>query len=305
MIKRKGKKKATAADSNGFAPAAVNCNFINCEGVSYRGDAISLNQVCTIYGGYYHDSNIGIHSAVSGWTVDGAILASNVTNAFNDFLAHVYGVIKNCTFYGAEAKLGVGMNLLTAALLRTVFINNIVYGFVSDIVFDTTSNQVYDDFNCYFNNTNAVDTALWAKGANNVYTDPGFINVQQRTGSTATTGASNTLTQSGATFTTWGVTAGTHYLRIISGTGVTAGIYGILSVDSETQLTTDITLTADATADKTWAICTGLNWAVGTNMKAQGFPETFPGASTTPYVDIGAAQRLEAGINYSRIFGGF
>ncbi len=95
-------------------------------------------------------------------------------------------------------------------------------------------------------------------------------------------------------------------MRIVSGTGVTAGIYGIASVDSETQITTDITLTAEATANKVFSIPVGHNYAIGTNLKAGGFPGAFPAGLTTGYTDIGAAQRQESGTTGGgHIIGGF
>ena len=42
-------------------------------------------------------------------------------------------------------------------------------------------------------------------------------------------------------------------------------------------------------------VAAGSNWAIGTNLKAKGFPAQFRNSSTNTYVDIGAAQRQEAG----------
>ncbi len=39
----------------------------------------------------------------------------------------------------------------------------------------------------------------------------------------------------------------------------------------------------------------GLNFNVGTNLKAVGYPGVFPGALTTGYMDIGSVQRQESG----------
>ena len=275
----------------------TNTNHVRCEFISYRGDGSSPGgtQGAHYYGCVFHDSNRGIATANgNNLNIFNCLFYSNVTAAI-DLNSSVVLRAFNNTLYGAENKLGVGLDILSGVQLPIV-IGNIFYGFETGVVHADTQTTGNDDFNNYYNNTNDVSSAgQWQKGANDIALDPAFTSVQQRTGSTATTSAANVFTQSGATFQTWGVTAGTHYIRVVSGTGVTAGIYGIASVDSETQLTLDITITADATADKVWSITTGLNWAVGTNMKAAGFPGAFPGTSTTGYMDIGAVQRQEAG----------
>lgn len=276
---------------------AANITFIDCEGISYRGIGITQGPTHTnIIGGFYHDSDVGVKLNGHPYTVQDVLIANNVTAAIDITQAPTsQPTIQNCTLYGAEDKLGIGLKVLSTSV-RINFINNIIYGFVTGVDFATACFSHYDDHNNYYNNTTDVTAAAnWQKGANDIALDPQFTSVQQRTGSTATTTAGNHLVQAGATFQTWGVTAGTHYLRLVSGTGVTAGYYGIASVDSETQITTDITLSANATADKVWAIVTGLDWSVGTNMKAEGLTGAFHGSSTTSYFDLGAAQRQEAG----------
>ena len=159
-------------------------------------------------------------------------------------------LVFNNTLYGAENKLGIGLAAAVSDNNITAF-NNIIYGFATGADGNHTGTANTDDYNNYFNNTSDVSsTAQWQKGSHDTALDPAFSSVQQRTGSTATTTAGNHLVQSGATFVTWGVTAGRDYVYIKSGTGVTAQVYGIASVDSETQITADVTLTANATADK-------------------------------------------------------
>src|SRR6185295_4245557 len=98
-----------------------------------------------------------------------------------------------------------------------------------------------NNFNNYFNNTNPNSNS--PAGRSDTAIDPSFLNVVQRTGATATTTAGNHLVQAGATFQTWGITAGVDILYLVSGTGTTNAIhYSILSVDSETQITVGETL---------------------------------------------------------------
>lgn len=50
----------------------------------------------------------------------------------------------------------------------------------------------------------------------------------------------------------------------------------------------------DPGLDPTFTNAAGEDYSIGTNLKAQGYPEVaFPGSATTSYVDIGAAQREE------------
>lgn len=286
---------STSADRIAIGSGAQGL-IAGCEIICYRGIGISCGATFrTLYGNYIHDCNVGVNSLTTDTSpkIFNNIISSCYTTALNIAVAVAnHWVVIGNTFYGAENKLGIGINLVTGCRRLTLF-NNIFYGYTTGIVSADVSNSDNANYNNFYNNT--TNRTSWKGGLNDLAVDPTFTSITQRTGSTATTTAGNHLVQTGATFTTWGVTAGTHYLIIKSGTGVTAGIYGITSVDSETQITTDVTLSADATADKTWQIVTGLNWAVGTNLKAVGFPSAFSGSSTTGYQDIGAAQRQEAG----------
>lgn len=266
----------------------------SCEGVSYRGTGIEVAGVSSAFGCWAHDSSIGFTTGAA-ISITNCISSSNFTSALTYSAAGVGPyIVCNNTFYGAENKLGIALNL-ASSFKYMVFLNNIIYGFTTGISFVTTNMSNHDDYNNYFNNTTDIGTAAaWSKGKNDKALDPQFTNVVQRTGATATTTSGNHLVQSGATFQTWGITPGTDYLYIKSGTGTAVGVYGIASVDSETQITTDIAITANATADKVWQITQGNNFSVGTNMKAVGYPGVFPGAQTTGYMDIGSVQRQES-----------
>lgn len=51
----------------------------------------------------------------------------------------------------------------------------------------------------------------------------------------------------------------------------------------------------DSTLDPQFTNAAAGNFTIGSNLKALGFPGVFPGALTTGYLDMGAAQRQEAG----------
>jgi hypothetical protein len=261
------------------------------EAQSYRGTAISSVVDTIMSGVYVHDSDIGI-STNHSLQMTYSIVAGCVTKAVDSTSATRFYRAENCTFYGFEDTLGTGLALAASVYLQ-FWRNCIFYGFATVQDGSTQNFASYSDHNNYYNNdTDIADTSQWQKGPNDTALDPSFSGVAQITGSTATTSGS-TITQSGATFQTSGVTAGRDYLYLVSGTGITAGIYGITSVDSETQLTLDIAPGTSATADKVWKIRVGSNFAIGTNLKAEGHPGAFAGGYSTGYVDIGAVQRQE------------
>lgn len=233
--------------------------IVGCEGVSYRGNAFDGSVVAGFFiACYAHDSNIGINCTVNGGNlIVNCIISNCVTESI---IEGTWGnIFWGNTLYGAENKLGIGISTPNP---HSVKMNNIFYGFVSGFGASDTAYGGTIDYNTFNNNTSDINAATTGtfKGANDIAVNPSFTSITQRTGSTATTTAGNHLVQSGATFVTWGITAGIDCVYISAGTGVTAGIYGILSVDSETQITVDITLTANATADKTWSITQGHNF---------------------------------------------
>lgn len=272
-----------------------------CEGVSYRGNGISGGSL--VFGSYFHDSDIGIltTSGTGVQSIINNIVENAATAGITDTTAMLgrLNLIGN-TIYGQETPVtsSVGIKFVTTGTDHFVM-NNIVYGWVTGIQHADVQTVGYSDYNAFFNNTtNVADTTKWQLGLHEQTVNPTFTSGVQRTGATATTTSGNHLVQTGATFQTWGITSATNnvpnYYVYISGTGVTSGFYGILTVDSETQITVDIALTANATGDKVWRIGTGHDFSIGTNLKGLGFPGAFQGLGPTGNLDIGAVQRLES-----------
>lgn len=276
--------------------------FEDVEAMSYRGlilDAVSGATPINMDSCYFHSS---AYVSNDGYTSSQRILFTNCIFAdmftgvinFAGVLTTALPTFLNCTFYGAENKLGVGINVATTGT-AVYFRNCIFYGLVTPVVYADlqTVTGGFSNYNNYYNNTNS--NTNYPLGSNSLALDPQFSNVVQRTGTTATTNTTlgNHLVDANATFVTWGITAGVDTVYISSGPGVVFTNYSILSVDSETQLTVGETILADATANHVWQITTGHNFNIGTNLKAQGFPGVFPGALTTGYMDVGAAQRQE------------
>lgn len=266
--------------------------IIDCEIICYRGTCLAGGNTHSVTNSYIHDCLIGIKNTGAGGSSDcnysGNLFSGCVTAAiqFSAGNTLLMAISKN-TIYGAENKLGIGLSLSTGTGVSS-FTNNIVYGCVTGVSdADTGYNDSYDDFNCYNNNT--TDVTNWVKGPSDIATNPTFTSVAQVTGTTATT-AAGVLTDNSADFSN--VVAGRDFIYIISGTGVTAGVYGITAATLHT-VTPDLAPGNNATGDKVYQITTGRNWAVGTNMKAMGSPGLFQGGVTTAATDIGAIQRVE------------
>ena len=246
-------------------------------------------------GCYIHDSNKGVEvTSITAHVLLNNLITNCKTANVNFTGSGTVGYLHGNTIYGAENKINTaGLSIATGT--KRQMTNNIIYGFATGVVQATANTIGFDDYNNYFNNTADVTASTgWQKGTHDTAIDPGFSsNITQRSGSTATTTAGNHLVQSGATFQTWGIVAG-DILYVSSGTGPTAGMYQIASVDSETQITTTQTLTANATANKVWQITKGTNFAIANALKATGFPGTIPSTSSVGYMDVGAVQ-IQAG----------
>ena len=282
--------KSATAGAYGISSQGLGNVFVGNEIICYRGYGVyhdSASRETDIIGCYIHDSNYGVYNADTAKIVD-TIIEGCVTAAI-----HVAGntqapLVLNSTLYGAENKLGLGF-VPTGTGEAACFLNNIIYGFVTGINAAGASRALTEMFNCFFNNTTNETTNPLS--TTDLLVNPQFKNVSQLTGTTATTSGS-VLTQSGADFSN--VVDGRDYLYLVSGTGITAGVYGIVS-HTTTTLVLDIAPGTNATANKVWQITLGHDFSIGTNLKAKGFMGAFPGALTTGYTDIGAVQRAEQG----------
>jgi hypothetical protein len=271
-------------NGGGLCISGANNNFFaSCEIVSTKSIGLNAMSGLQLVGCYVHNCITGVNNS-SNIQIVNTLFENNITQAI--ILAAASHLISGCTIYGAENKLGIGIN--NATNLGVNCINSIFYGLASGITTNTAGNTgSYLDFNNFFNNT--ADVTNMVKGPNSYALDPQFTNLAQLTGSTATISAL-VLTQTGANFAS--VTDNVDYCVIKSGTGATVGSY-LITAHTTTTLTFDVTPGTNATADKVWQVTTGRNWKVGTNMKALGIPGTFTGSSTVGFTDLGAVQRQE------------
>ena len=282
----KYKNTSTAVDRGAVTNNGVDLFLVNCELISYRGKAIATtSNVLLAVGCYLHASNMGLSVRVSTYTLVDCIISDNVTSAVNFEVANTGRTnIINSTLYGSENTTGTAFAVFTGTTDITL-LNNIIYGFTDGVNHPDVQSVGFDDYNCYFNND--TDVTNWTKGSNDVATNPTFTSVSQLTGVNASVSGS-VITATGAFGS---VTDNVDYFYLISGTGATAGMYGITSHTADTA-TLDIAPGGSGT-NISWQITTGHNFAVGTNMKALGFPGSFSGALSTGYMDIGAVQRQE------------
>jgi hypothetical protein len=317
----------TAANGISISSSSVpnfNCKFINtstaaaryafsisngvlfaiaCEFISQNGNGIS-NQISgthQIYGCYIHDSNNGISTlGTNGVNIYiGNLVESCVTSAITIPTGYVYNIIENNTLYGREAIMGIGINLLKPNSAQNNIINNNIYGFTTGISVSTgASSSNLSQYNNFFNNT--TDVTNWIKDSSDLALNPTFTNVSQVTGTVGQGLAGSTFQDSTKNFLSAGVVANQDFLHITSGGTLTAGCYLITAITTTTNPNDTLTLNNNpgtGTATGVYWITVGHNFQIGTNLKAQGFPNftNTAGGLTTSYMDVGAIQRQESG----------
>lgn len=278
----------TTTSQNAFVTSNQAILF-NCEAISYRGNGISTssNTFVTIDSCYIHESDIGITCGITGSQVSvlNCIIEGCVTKAIN-LSGAITGraLIRGNTLYGAENKRGTAVSIATGSN-NISLINNIIYGFTTGVSHADAQTIGFDEYNNYSNNT--ADVSNWTKGSTTLALAPSFTSMTQLTGTAATTSAS-ILTDGAASFTN--VVDGQDFLYLVSGTGITAGMYKI-TAHTATTLTVDIAPGTSAVADKVYSIGLGHNFTIGVNLQAVAAPGTFQAGLTVDYTDIGAAQR--------------
>lgn len=271
---------------------SVGCVIYSCEAISYRGYAVlSGGSSSTILDCYFHDSKYGVanNNASAPMHVIGCLFRNITVEAVRVAGSTTYKVfVLHNSFHNCN-NTGTAINHPTGNAAAFVTGNNFS-NFANGVVHADTTQGSHDEYNNYYDNT--TDVTLWTKGDGDVAVNPGYA-ITDVTGTTATTSGS-VLTDSGKDFTALGVVAGRDFINIISGTGVTVGIYGITVVGT-TTLTLDIAPGTDATADKVYNISVGSNFAPSAGLRGVGTPGTFPAGYTIGYQDIGAVQARATG----------
>ncbi len=293
----------TAARTALMIPSAATNTYIEgVEAISYVGKAIASSSSAngdTIVSSVMHDSDVcytasatTVATTIIDNIMDGCITAGVQITGAKTGSTTIYGN----TITGAINKTNnvTGISLATGTTNIRVE-NNIITGWTTGITHADSQSIGVSRFNDFFGNT--ADGSNWTLSSYDITTDPQFTNTAQKTGTGATSSGS-VLTDGSATFTSGiPVVAGRDFLYIVSGSGVTAGYYGITTV-SATTITADSSLGTGSSI--VYQITVGKNYAPGVNMKFKGNPGVFPGAFTTGYKDIGAAQRHEYGRNIGK-----
>lgn len=264
--------------------AFINCEFISQNGVAYTGNSTSNSH--KLIGCYFHDSATGASIGGIQHLITNCIFENHTTAALTCANVSASVILLGNTFYGREAKIGIGANFSGSNSAGSKLYNNIFYGFDTGVTGTTAAAGTNDSmYNDYFNNTS--DATLFYKSSTDLALNPNFVGASQITGTTAS-GSGSILTDTNANFST--VTDNVDFVHVLSGTGATVGCYLITS-HTTTTLTCNNTVGTNATADRVYFIGVGHNFAVGTNLASVGFPGVFEGGETTGYLDIGAAQR--------------
>lgn len=296
---------STTNDQNALNLGSTSNIISGCEMISYRGVACNVSSGgTTVQGCYIHDSNVGVACGVNAMVALDNIIADNVTKAIDLTAAPSSNItIEGNTLYGAENKLGTSITLVTGTV-QLRLLNNIIYGFVAGMTAADVSTMGFDDYNNYYNNTADVsDATKWQKGLHDIAVNPSFTNVTQLTGSGASS-STNVLTDAGANFGSVVDNQDFVYLSAGSGTGIALKKY-LITAHTTTTLTVSSNITSSGSGSAiAYQVTLGHNFAVGTAMKATGYPGVFSGGLTTGYLDIGGVQRQEAGSGGSFTFGG-
>ncbi len=248
---------ATAARAAVGIESLINCEIICYRGYGRRTGGNTLIQYC-----YVHDCDIGLDTInASSVVVIGSIFESCVTGAIVDESGSTSALIYILcnTLYGAENKLGLGIDIRSTSSMWVIQ-NNIVYGFTTGInnrgTIGTTTNIWDAGNNDIFNCT----TPSAGYGAlNDQAVDPAFVSVSQITGTAGKFRAGNdAIIDTTKNFTTLGVVAGRDCIYIKSGTGATAGIYGVSSIATTTNpndtLVLDLSPGTSTVADKAYQL---------------------------------------------------
>ncbi len=283
----KALNSSTNASRNAFYTGSAGGGaFTFCEGISQNGVGIATEFSIVLFGCYAHDSVTGVNLNSSNTHVLFCLIESNSTTAINCVSTSGFSNFHHNTIYGSEAKIGTGI-LMTSTAANNHLTGNIFYGLTTGINQSTTqffSN--YGFYNCFNNNgTNATNYTL---DSTDLTSSPQFVGASQLSGLTATTSGS-VLTQSGGDFSS--VTDNVDFLRVVSGTGVTAGIY-LINSHTTTTLTVNNALGTSSAGNVIWSVPVGHNFAIGTNLKDAASPGLIPGSESTGYLDMGAVQRF-------------
>ncbi len=272
--------------------AGQSCQFIACEFSAPQCIGVTIaSTIVRFVGCNFHDCR----QAISGTSGMAIVVTCQFDSCYRGITiaSGTRTTIINCTFHNCFQ----GLNVTSGS--GFCFINNIISQcYVGYTASSNTLNQ-FSDYNDWYGNTTDIATGsgptINSRG-HDIDADPGFTS-GIATGTTATA-----IVASPYTFTATGLLAGVttdDTLVVKAGTHATAGVYSIISIAG---LPNTITLnraccTENADhGDIVWGIVLGgtaTDLRTGRNVRAMGFPSTFPGMTATrqSHVDVGANQQ--------------
>jgi hypothetical protein len=253
-----------------------------------------LNTLSTAYACYFHDSTSGITGNIASASVINCVFANILTTCFGTSNGTGQNAFYGNTFYGrSSSPTSTGFNP-SASNPNNHFYNNI-FSSLATAILQITSNSLSSDgaYNDFYNNT--TDATLYTKNVTDLALDPGFTSITEIAITNGTlTGGTAVLTSSGADFSS--VQDNVDFFRLTAqtgGTGTFIANYLITSHTTTTLTFNNVAGTSGSATSITGYVCTGQNYGIGTNLKAQGYPGPILGSESTSYLDIGAVQRQE------------
>lgn len=166
-----------ATSTNNAVQLASNVSLINCEVIAASCNAVKASTGPNfIFGNYIHGSTVGINVVAISQFISNNIISGNATSAISLQTTGLTGiVIQGNTLFGAETPAGTGIDGSTAtAPTRSVFENNIIYGFTTGVNWQAAQPINWWDYNDFFNNTtNRTNVQV---GPHDVAINPGFTN---------------------------------------------------------------------------------------------------------------------------------
>lgn len=293
---------STTVDRFALSLPTANAFIFYSEAVSIAGQAINGGStVQFIVGCYTHDSRDGIQLQSNSCFVSNCVSARFLRSGLRLGASSTgRNTVMNNTIinWGNITQIGTGIEIPSGNSPMHNILGNIVVNCATGLLKTSTAQlSIVNNWNDLFNNT--ANYSVLTAGTNDTTLDPQFVNAGFINGTTATTSGS-VLTQTGAAFDTNGVNT-SHYIYVISGTGVTTGIYPITGVTS-TTITSSNTFGTSSAGDVNWIIGNKNNFNTGSLMTIS--PMLFYGSETKNSLNLGAVQPLQGSVKKGGVGGG-
>ncbi len=272
-------------------------------GIALSNELVSIKGMAFWYGSgtLKHAKANYLHSSKNGiYTVGNAL--SNASIMFSIFENITSTAIESVLSQRANVEYNTFNKCVTAysdsGAPEDLYISNNIFNdsSIESITLGTASTSNLLNYNNFYGNTSDVTNIT--KRCGNIALDPEFTFVAPAgTDDSGVADKATSMVDTSENFVTLGVTVGkTIYNTTDCSVGTITSISTTTNPNDTINFSGGLTNGTDNDFDNgdTYTITPG-NYAVGANMKAAGFPGTFPGGGSTGYMDIGAVQREEQG----------